>query len=247
MSKFTFLSITLGLLITISFNGHAKSHQSFCFQGHIKESIAINKNRKKIYSKLTQGKSNRIFNELITYERLTLLPAAIYDLKALKYQKKGMDLFCKEFLPLVQTPVPEIKIPQETFSLFDWKFHKKKIVQALNTQNAKIVKEVTLEALVELKSQPNYYCLTRHFIESIYRFAHFVPLRRSEAAARGLKDPAKFMFSLMRIQALGLMGSIGIDLKSQPIQESGIPMICAEMPSLLSDINNIELDVLKNK
>lgn len=246
MSKFTFLSITLGLLITISFNGYAQSHQSFCFQGHIKESIAINKDRKKIYSKMTQRKSNRIFNELITYERLTLIPAAVYDLKALKYQRKGIDLFCKEFLPLVQTPVPELKIPQETFSLFDWKLHKKKILKALNTQDAEKVKEVTLEALVELKSQPNYYCLTRHFIESIYRFAHFIPLRRAQAAARGLKDPSKLMFSLMRIQAQGFLGSVTIDLKSQPIQESGVPMICAEMPNLLSDIHNNKLDVLKN-
>jgi hypothetical protein len=246
MSKFTFLSITLGLLITISFNGHAQSHQSFCFQGHIKESIAINKDRKKTYSKLTQGKSNRIFNELITYERLTLLPAALYDLKARKYQKQGMDLFCKEFLPLVQTPIPELNIPQERFTLLDWRLHKKKILQALNTHDANKVKEVALRALVELKSQPNYYCLTRHFIESIYRFAHFVPLRRSQAAARGLKDPAKLMFSLMRIQAMGFMGSVNIDLKSQPIQGSGIPMICAEMPNLLSDIHNNELEVLKN-
>jgi len=97
-----------------------------------------------------------------------------------------------------------------------------------------------------LKSQPHYYCLTRHFIESIYRFAHFVPLRRSQAAVRGLKDPTKLMFSMMKIQALGFVGSVGIDLKSQPIQESGVPMICAEMPNLLSDIHNKKLDVLKN-
>lgn len=239
----------LPFVISAAFAGDSNSYKAFCFKNHVKESIAINKDRKKLYSKLTDGKSDRVFGELIAYERLTLIPATFYDLKVLKYQKEGIDLFCKEFLPLNHSPMQDEaprNFPQETFSIINWKQIQRNTSLALDSGDVAEVKKVSLQALVELQSQPSYYCLTRHFIESIYRFAHFLPLRRAQAKAKGLKDPKNIIFSVMKTHTQGLRGSFAIDVKSRPIQENGIPMICAEMPNPFSDINNIELSVLKN-
>lgn len=233
-----------------SFAGYTKSYETFCFQGHIKESISINKSRRKVYAELTDRRSDRIFNKLIGYEYVTLAPATFFDLKALVYQKQGMDLFCHEFMGMIRTPDfdPNTRIiPKEQFKPFAWKFYKERITAAIKHGNATEVKKASLEALVELKSMPNYYCFTRHFIESIYRFAHFVPLRSQQAEELGLKDPRKMMFSVMKLHTLGMKDCHGIDLWSQPIQMSGIPILCTEIPDLLSDLDVPELKVLRHK
>jgi hypothetical protein len=240
----------LGLLMNNAFAGYEKSYETFCFQQHIKDSISINKERRKVYAELTDGRSERIFNKLIGYEYVTLVPATYFDLKALPYQKQGMDLFCHEFMSMIRTPEfdPNTRIiPQEKFKPFDWKFYKDRITAAIAHGSAPEVRQVTLEALIELKSMPNYYCFTRHFIESIYRFAHFVPLRAQQAEEFGLKDPSKMMFNVMKLHTVGIKDCHGIDLWSQPIQMSGIPILCTEIPNLLSDLDVPELEVLKHK
>lgn len=229
-------------------NGYTKSYDSFCFQEHIRESIAINKERKQIYAELTGGRSNKIFNLLIGYEYVTLAPATILDLQALPFQKNGMDLFCHEFMSMVRAPKfnPENKvIPQEQFRPFDWMFYKNRMSEALKHQDLDEVKRTAIEALLELKSQPSYYCFSRHFFESIYRFAHFVPLRAKQAEEMELKDPTNLMFRVMKLHIMGLKDSHRIDLWAQPIQMSGIPILCSEIPDLLFDLDTPELKELK--
>ena len=244
------LIFSIVFLMGTSLAAHANTFKTYCFKKHIKDSISINKERKKIYSGLTNGKSNSIYNEFIDFEYLTNVITPIYDLQALPYQKQGINLFCDEFMDLIREPEFDPnnrQIPAEMFQQLDWKYHHKQIAGAIKHEDVSEVKKVTIEALIEIKSLPNYYCLTRHFYESIYRFAHFVPLRVKQAEEKGLKNPTNLMFRMMKLQALGLRGSYGIDVKSSPIQMSGIPIICSEIPALLSDLNNIELDVLRNK
>lgn len=240
----------LGMLMNNSFASYTKSYETFCFQKHINESLSINKARRKVYAQLTAGRSDRIFNKLISYEYITLAPATFFDLKALKYQKQGMDLFCHEFMSMIRTPSFDPnhrKIPQEIFRPFNLEFYKGRMTEALKHGDSVEVKKATIEALIELKSQPNYYCFTRHFIESIYRFAYFAPMRKAQAEELGLKDPSEMIFNVMKLHTLGLKECHGIDLWSQPIQMSGIPILCTEIPDLLFDLQDPELDVLKHK
>ncbi|MFP5387496.1 MAG: hypothetical protein ACLGHN_15570 [Bacteriovoracia bacterium] len=234
--------------MAISLAGHAKSYKTFCFQGHILESISINKERKKIYADLTNGRSNKIFNILIAYEYVTLAPALLFDLKAIPYQRKGLDIFCHEFMRMTRTPDldPSVRrVPEEEFMPFNWKFYKDRIAEAIKHGNPDEVRQVALEGLRELKKQPDYYCFTRHFLESIYRFAYFTPIREQQAEEMNLKDPTRMMFDVMSLHLIGLKDCHKIDLLSQPIQKMGIPILCSEVPDLLFDLNLPELDSLK--
>jgi hypothetical protein len=127
--------------------------------------------------------------------------------------------------------------PLEAFTAIERKSIEQKILTALKTKKTDEVKKVSLEILEDLKTQPSYYCLSRHFIESIFRFAHFAPMWSIQAREKGLKDPSKMLFKVMKLHALGLKGTFAIDRKSQPIQAKGIPMLCAEVPDLLEDIH----------
>ena len=234
--------------MSAALSGYAKSYSNNCFKQHILESISINTKRKQDYAKLTEGRSNRIFNTLIAFETVTLAPASYFDLLARPYQKKGIELFCHEFMSMNQAPqfdsTNRIK-PTETFKPFDWKFYKERIEIALKHGNENELKAVLVQALEELKSMPHFYCMTRHLLESIYRFAHFMPIRIEEAQAKGLKSPKKIFSDVIKLHLLGLKESHKIDLLSQPIQMSGIPILCSEVPNLLFDLNTEDLKNLK--
>lgn len=91
-------------MLAVSFTSYAKSYEQNCFAEHIRESIVINSARKPFYRKLTGGKSDEVFNFSITSERASLIPAAYFDWKARAYQKKGVPLFCYEFMSMNATP-----------------------------------------------------------------------------------------------------------------------------------------------
>lgn len=233
-----------------AFAGYEKSYESFCFRKHIKESISINKERRLFYANLTEGASDKIFNVIIGYEHLTLIPAAYFDLMAFKYQKQGLDLFCHEFMSLNRSPDfdPNTRInPKVAIKNYDWEFYKTAISIAIKDKDASKVRKAALDALVELKSQPDYYCFSRHFFESIYRFAYFIPKRSQQAQELGLKDPTKLILSMIKLHLLGLKDAHRIDLLSGPIQLSGIPILCSEVPDLLFDLDHPELETLKHK
>jgi hypothetical protein len=240
--------IILGIAMSSALSGYAKSYSNNCFKQHILESISINTKRKQDYAKLTQGRSNRIFNTLIAYETVTLAPASYFDLLALPFQKQGIELFCHEFMGMNQAPQFDsnnrIK-PTEVFKPFDWKFYKERMEIALKHGNETELKSVLVQALEELKSMPHYYCMTRHLLESIYRFAHFMPIRIEEAQVKNLKSPKKIITDVMKLHLLGMKESHKIDLLSQPIQKSGIPILCSEIPNLLFDLETEELVNLK--
>lgn len=234
----------------VTSSGYAKSYEKNCFREHITESLSINRERRKFYQKLTNGESDRIFNTLIASEVTTLIPAGYFDLKAKPFQKKGLDLFCHEFVSLNRAPEFDYDrriTPQAKFVSFDYKFYKERLDIAIKARKAESIRKISLEALVELSAMPDYYCMTRHMIESIYRFAFFLPIREKEAKILNLDSPAEIMLDVMKLHLFPLGLSYKIDLWSQPIQESGIPILCSEIPDAVSDLNSPELEALKAK
>jgi hypothetical protein len=227
-------------MVSGSFLTHAKSYESDCFSLHVRESIEINSTRKPIYSQLTQGRSDKIFNFLIGAERLSLIPAAYYDWKAKKFQKKGVPLFCYEFMSMNSSQDFNPKtmiIPKETFEPFDWKTYEGKLKDSLNKKDAVEIKKISLEAIKALSAYPNYYCMLRHMLESIYRFAYFLPIQEHASRDVGLGSPAKLTFGLIKLHLLSLVSAYQTDLWSAPIQKEGIPILCSELPKLLDDLN----------
>jgi hypothetical protein len=226
------------VLLVLSFSALAGTQGQQCFTSHLRDSISINKERRNAYADLTQGHSDRVFNSLLLGEYLTLLPARFLDFYARKYHRAGINLFCDEFKDMKDDLAPPSlgPIPYEEWVDFDWRRYKKSLKEALIKKDIDSVKLLSLNALEELKKYPHYYCMMRHLIESIYRFAHFTPLRMEEAKGAGLPSPEKLMFKVMRLHLLALGSSFQIDVDSYPIQASGIPILCTELPNLMSDL-----------
>lgn len=226
------------ILFTLTTLAHSGSIKQQCFTSHLKDSISINKERKRAYAELTRDLSNKVFNSLLIGEYLSLFPARILDYSARKYHEAGIDLFCDEFIDMEDDlPAPARGlVPNEEWQEFDWKKYKSSVKEAIKNSDSVRVKFLSLIALEELKQYPHYYCMIRHLIESIYRFAHFTPLRMEEAKVAGLPSPEKLMFKVMKLHLLALGSSFKIDVDSYPIQASGIPILCSELPNLMSDL-----------
>ena len=210
--------------------------QDNCFESHIQESIALNKKMKGYYSFQTHKQSDHIFNFLILGERAALIGAKYFDREAKKFHDQGQDIFCQEFVPMNlksnKHQAPSELPPKD----FDWKKYSKLLKREIRLRDFEAIKDYSLEALKELEKQPQYHCFTRHLLESIYRFAHFVQVRENQSLKLNLDSPKDLLARAMEFQRLGLLGAHKIDQMSQPIQMQGIPILCEQLPPLLDGI-----------
>ncbi len=75
-----------------------------CFRDHLKEAIALNTQRKPLYSNLTNGQSEAISDKLISMENIALLythlPMGNFDKKLSEFKKYGVDATCEAFVSM---------------------------------------------------------------------------------------------------------------------------------------------------
>lgn len=231
---------SLSICLLLLFLGEPiKAYGGECFGQHLRESIEINKQRKKFYSNLTNGESNRIFNFLIISERISLLPAYYFDKKSKVYHENGIPLFCDEFMPMnisEEFMPEEFLIPEDEFGKFELKKYTEKLNWAIRNKNSYLVKKVSLDAIRDLEKYPSYYCMTRHILESIFRFIYFLPMQEQKSLDQSLKSPKNLVYKVISLHNLALKSSMLIDKWSAPIQKMGIPILCSELPKLLDDL-----------
>lgn len=228
-------SFFLALFLSFTVTSYGKPEQNDCFAGHIREAIQSNKESKRFYSHLTAGASDRIYTKLIRSEYFTLPLATFYDFKVRRYETVGVPVFCDVFLSM-KNGSGEVSVPEESFQPFDWKPYSVSLKLAIKAQDLSKVKELSLRAVTDLREMPRYHCMLRHMFESIYRFAHFIPLHEELARKKSLKSPREISFAVLSLQVKTFKFSSDLDQLSGPIQEAGIPVLCAELPPLLEDL-----------
>jgi hypothetical protein len=235
----TILFLGLGILMGSHSSSYARSYETNCFREHIQESIVLNKKRKIEYAALSEGQSDKIFTHLIAMEHLTLPIAMYYDMKAKPYKKKGLDLFCHEFMSMKKNEGmnPEIKTaPSYAFPALSLEDFKRDIKRAIKGKDDQLVLKISMKLLEEMKSYPAFHCMSRHMIESIYRFAYFVDIREKESADLGIDSPKDLLFNVMNTHLLAIDDSLKIDQWARPLQEKGIAILCSELPDLTFDL-----------
>lgn len=212
--------------------------QHYYFLDHITESISINSERRPFYRKLSGGKSDKAFHILIALEILMVPTTWFWDKRCAYYQKNGVPLLRDELISMNRTPAFDSskRISPGPFPEIDWKKFRKRLSSAIKTGSSEEVVKVSLSIIDEMHAYPHYYPMTRHLIESIYRFAAFCPQREKEAAEKGLRSPKKLIFSIMSYHLLGFLSFVIIDRACAPVHELGIPMLTSELPDLMSDL-----------
>lgn len=208
------------------------------FTDHVKESIVINKERKIIYSQMTQGKSDLALKKLIALEKIMLPFSMVYDLRASWYQKRGVPVFKDEFVPMISHPEndPGVPAPETGIRMIPWESYQKELKILIRKKDRQKLLSRSLEIIHEMESQKQYWCLVRHLVESIYRIAWFLPTRIEEARIKRIKSPENLIWDVIEFHLIGFPLFSKVDLKAAPVQEEGVPMICSELPNLLRDL-----------
>ncbi len=230
------LFITLSLFI-ISIAISATEIQTKCIRQHLKDAIKINKKRRPLYKALTDGKSKKLSNSLIFSEKLSLSYAFIFDLSAKKYQKRGIPLFCLDFIDMKEiadfqagSEVPEYKY--ESLEKINTKEIIANIKKSLKKRSFKGVQDYMQLELKNFEEEKKYNCLAKHVLESIQRSAFLAPHYIQASEMIGMKSPKKLLENNIKIQAMSLKIFSRIDKKAAKFQEEGVSIICNDIPHI---------------
>jgi hypothetical protein len=231
-------SLALLLFIVMPFSAFAEE-LTRCYHAianHAREAIIHNTSVRPLYSKLSDGESDRLSSALIASEKLTTIAVAHLEHESRLYQEAGIPLLCDDLasmhdLPPFQESLPEDLRPHDFFD-FDYKESSKKIRMALKEKNYDEAYTVIATDLNELSAHPNQQCMTKHILESMARSLMLRKKRQSEALNHDLPDPTHIIEKYVTLQRRVLGIAHYLDENAFPLQQKGIAIFCQDVPAI---------------
>ncbi len=207
-----------------------------CFQRHLRDAISLNQRRLATYSEWTGGASETVSRRLISAERAALLSAWYVDRRARRFQEAGLTIGCAEFAsmsltpPLGATPPPAPVSSPEAGP--DADSLSAALRRAYGAGGFDAVASVADRTLAELSVAPDYHCMVRHLVESVWRVATLAPLHAEAAEAAGLPATLPLSELLLRLHLAALAPGADLDRDAAPLQRAGVPILCRDVPPL---------------
>jgi len=210
------------------------------FRHHFEEATEVNKIRKNFYSRRTSGKSEKVSNLMIYFEKC-LYPVALYiDFKAYKFNKKGIPIVKNDFVSLKNiSPVyissqytKVLSFKQYLYLFKKFYFLRKNLRKYLKSFDLFNVCKLIADSILVIddfeKKQNIHLSLLKHILESV-GFAAQNTIKYSETNDLKLK---KFAVQFIKIQMLGTILSPLIDREANKIQALGYGIITNDIPKI---------------
>lgn len=208
-----------------------------CFSEHLSKAIHQNRERRSVYSSLSEGKSKSISNKLIFAEKFAYLYSLKMNFQLKKYRKAGIPILCLDFIEMSKSPsVPTSKsIPRLKYQEVE-KVNLKKIktdlYELIKMEQYQDITDYIEEELANTSRYGNYNCLVKHVLESLGRTAYLTPFYLKHAYTVNLKSPKRILNSYLRHNISSLDFSHRLDKDAAKIQEEGIPILCRDVPHI---------------
>ena len=211
---------------------------------HLLEAIEINKERKKLYAKISNNRSLKISKILIFFEKLSLVSSYILDNIAKYWQKRNVPIMVHEFIPMDQTPefqekfsemddicseLPELNT--QKIQKTSLEYYKKKDYQGLFEYLDQIIE-------VEMSKYPKHFCMIRHILESVRRSAFLIERHIQRAKEMKVISPEFFCRYVLKNQIIIIHSSRLIDQWAYPLQKEGIPIVYQDVPHIPEKVDN---------
>lgn len=207
-----------------------------CFDAHLEAAIAVNKQREKLYSKITDGESVKTSQSLILGEKILLKKARKLVADAKPFHDVGIRVLCDEFASMNTIPdfsfdlVP-VNEPLYFVDLVGFRKTAKKQIE--NKQWQELLNNIEI-VLKEKFSQPQFYCMTKHFLESMYSLTEKAILHRSQAQKLGLPiSPDEISQEVLKMHAKYLGLAENLDINAVDVQQKGAGIICQDVPKIV--------------
>lgn len=224
------------LLSTLILSLSISSKEFNCFSKHIKEAILKNKERKKVYSKMTNGESEKLSSFLINTERITYLVAKTYDWRARKFQKNDLPILCLDYIDMDLTPSlsQDLNVPDREYRDIE-KIDTSKVKEILRA-SLKIsfydLQRVTENLIHKNFNSGHYNCMFIHVLESIRRSASLAPHYIEAAEKREVSSPYNLIIKNIKLQINSLGLWYLMDKKASVFQEKGVQILCQDVPKI---------------
>jgi hypothetical protein len=216
----------------------SKKRDRFCISEHIKEAMQLNRKRKEKYSRLTMGKTRPLSNFLIATEKVALLVVKMQELHALPFNKKGLEILCKEMISMEKVPAFKNKVSVVPLARVQ-KFNRLwvgglslKIYKAYKKKDFVSSSTILRKELKKIEKFPGMYCMHRHVVESMLRASNYGPLHKKKAKSLGLdlRSVERISWNFILSQLMTFPLAYQIDKMAFPFQKKGIPIICQDIP-----------------
>jgi hypothetical protein len=205
------------------------------FEAHLREALELNRHRAPIYHRSSNGRSAAISRRLIRSELLLLPLARWFDWRGRRYHRAGIPVLQEMFVtmesvgPAASLPGPHRHrrvVPPPPASL------RRDIWRAYRTGGWEGARDAAQRSIDAIERNQGVDCMVRHLLESARRIAEVAPVAVEESARLALPSPAGLLRSLLRLHLWGLTPAARLDRDALPLQQAGIPLLCADVPPI---------------
>lgn len=205
------------------------------FETHVREAIALNRRRSRLYASMTEGQSNIVFRRYIAAERLTLPAAIWFDRAAAPYEHAGVPLLSAVFEPMSSAPAMHMNVlpPRQSD---DWSPNAGRMAHSLASAFRRNrfagVSALADELLNELAVRPWRDCMLRHQVESVLRLSNVSPRNIRQAVESRMESPERLLRRLFWFHLQGVRLAPWLDKPALRLQLLGIPILENDLPSI---------------
>ena len=207
------------------------------FYKHVCEAIFINRNRSKLYSSISNGKTRKLSRLLILSEYLTLPIALYFDYIGKKYNKLGIPIVKNDFAPMKINAWDKKPLRNSNMA----KKHKKELKSILKNGIRKIQKSINsllkayqenldlLDIIREYEKQNNLHlAMIKHISESMA----LILKNGIQYSLQSNGKTEKLSISMFHIHLFALNRAIIIDSIANKFHQNRIGIIVNDMPDI---------------
>jgi hypothetical protein len=205
------------------------------FERHLHEAIELNRRRAPLYADASAGVSLPLSRALIRRERILLPFARWLDRRGEPFARAGIPLLDELFVSMdgaasctprgATPPDPRLRLIPSRILARDLKL-------AWRSGGPPAAAERLERELDRLAAEPQYWCMTRHMLESALRICRMQPRHLAAARAAGLPSPAWIHSLLFRLHRMGIGAAARLDARALPLQRAGIPILASDLPRI---------------
>jgi hypothetical protein len=206
------------------------------FEHHLREAIALNREREPRYAALSGGASRPISRALIAAEWMLLPVARWFDRRAEPYHRAGIPLLEDLFVPMALAPAfGSIQLasghgPSEP--RLRSAAIRRRVGRAYHAEAFIGAASALADELATLAVAPQANFLVRHLLESMHRLATLAPDHLARCRERGLPSPEPLLARLLWSHLWGLAPAAALDRRARPLHARGVAILAQDLPPI---------------
>ena len=211
------------------------------FERHLRDAIALNRERAPLYAALSDGASRPVSRRLILAERALLPVSRWFDRRAAPYHEAGIPLLEALFEPMSAAPgfTSGLRLEPPGPGLVRARGPRpvdvrQRVRAGYRAHGFNGASDTLVEELAKLAATPATDCLVRHLLESAGRVAALAPEHTRLALERGLPSPERVLARLLGLHLWGLAAAASVDSLARPLQLRGVAILAQDLPPIQS-------------